>query len=62
MEKDRGKAEGTRTITTSEFKAKCLKLIDEVAASGNEVVITKNRASVLAADSLPTQAESPIRP
>ena len=42
MEKDRGKAEGTRTITTSEFKAKCLKLMDEVAESGNQIVITKN--------------------
>ncbi|MXZ35528.1 MAG: type II toxin-antitoxin system Phd/YefM family antitoxin [Acidobacteria bacterium] len=42
MENDRGKAEGTRTITTSEFKAKCLKLMDEVAESGNEIVITKN--------------------
>lgn len=26
----------------SEFKAKCLKLMDEVADSGNEIVITKN--------------------
>ena len=26
----------------SEFKAKCLKLMDEVAESGEEIVITKN--------------------
>ena len=31
-----------RTIEASEFKAKCLKIIDEVAASGETVVITKN--------------------
>ena len=31
-----------RTIKASEFKAKCLKLMDEVAATGESVVITKN--------------------
>ena len=31
-----------RTIKASEFKAKCLKIMDEVAASGETVVITKN--------------------
>ena len=35
-------ATGTRTIKASEFKTKCLKLMDEVAASGEEIVITKN--------------------
>ena len=33
---------GIRTIKASEFKAKCLKLIDEVADSGAEYVTTKN--------------------
>lgn len=33
---------GPRVIKASEFKAKCLKLMDEVAKSGEEVVITKN--------------------
>lgn len=33
---------GVRTITASEFKARCLKLMDEVARSGAEIVITKN--------------------
>ena len=33
---------GPRTIKASEFKAKCLQLMDEVAASGDEIVITKN--------------------
>ena len=31
-----------RTIKASEFKTKCLKLMDEVANSGVEIVITKN--------------------
>ena len=29
-------------MKASEFKAKCLGLMDEVAASGEEIVITKN--------------------
>jgi len=33
---------GPRTIKASEFKAKCLKPMDEVAESGEEIVITKN--------------------
>ena len=35
-------ATGVRTIKASEFKAKCLKLMDEVAESGEEIIITKN--------------------
>ena len=35
-------ATGVRTIKASEFKAKCLKLMDEVAESGQEIIITKN--------------------
>ena len=31
-----------RTIKASEFKARCLKLIDEVAEKGGEIVITKH--------------------
>ena len=31
-----------RTIKASEFKAKCLKLMDEVADTGEEIIITKN--------------------
>ena len=31
-----------RTFKASEFKAKCLKLMDEVAYSGEQIVITKN--------------------
>lgn len=31
-----------QTIKASEFKAKCLKLMDEVQNTGDEIVITKN--------------------
>ena len=33
---------GTPTIKASEFKAKCLKLMDEVADTGQEILISKN--------------------
>ncbi len=42
MQADSSSAPGTRTIKASEFKAKCLKLMDEVAEGGGEIVITKN--------------------
>ena len=32
----------SRTMKASEFKAKCLGLMDEVAENGGEIVITKN--------------------
>ena len=31
-----------KTIEASEFKIKCLKLMDEVAETGEDIVITKN--------------------
>ena len=31
-----------RTMKASEFKAKCLKIMEEVAATGEAVLITKN--------------------
>ena len=34
---------GTRTMKASEFKAKCLALMDEIAESGEEIVITSQR-------------------
>ena len=37
-----GNPTGPRIIKASEFKAKCLKLMDEVAENGEEIVITKN--------------------
>ena len=33
---------GARIVKASEFKATCLKLMDEVATSGEEIVITRN--------------------
>ena len=42
MEAANDKPHGPRTIKASEFKAMCLQLMDEVADSGNEIVITKN--------------------
>ena len=36
------KAAGAYTIKASEFKAKCLKLMDEVADTGEEIIISKN--------------------
>ncbi len=33
---------GTRIYKSSEFKAKCLRLMDELAEKGGEIVITKN--------------------
>ena len=35
-----------RTIKASEFKAKCLKIMDEVAETGEPVVITKHGVPV----------------
>lgn len=34
--------EVARTIEASEFRVQCLKLMDEVAENGHEIVITKN--------------------
>ena len=42
MSTDSESSSATRTITATEFKAKCLKLMDEVAESGEEIIITKN--------------------
>ena len=36
------KATNVRTVTASEFKANCLKLMDEINETGTELVITKN--------------------
>ena len=41
MSTDSRSATGTRTMTATEFRAKCLGLIDEVAEAGREIVITK---------------------
>ena len=46
MTADSDKPGGTRTIKASEFKARCLQLMDEVADSGGEIIITKRGAPV----------------
>ena len=42
MKDDRSQTGIGETMKASEFKARCLKLMDEVAESGKEIVITKN--------------------
>ena len=42
MGTETSKPHGPRTIKASEFKARCLKLMDEVAETGDEIVVTKN--------------------
>ena len=37
---------GRRQIAASEFKARCLEIMDDVERSGKEVVITKHRRPV----------------
>lgn len=37
---------GSREIAASEFKARCLEIMDEVNRTGKEVVITKHRKPV----------------
>lgn len=41
------RALSTRTIKASEFKAKCLKLMDEVNAGGDTLLVTKNGKPVV---------------
>ena len=41
MDEHNAQSIDVRTIKSSEFKSKCLKLMDEVADSGVEMVITK---------------------
>ena len=36
-----------RTVKASEFKARCLKLMDEIAASGETLTVTKNGRPVV---------------
>lgn len=35
-----------RTMSAAEFKAKCLRVMDEVAATGEPVIVTKRRKAV----------------
>lgn len=40
------------TISASEFKAKCLRLLDEIAEQGNTVVVTKRGRPIAKVTSL----------
>ena len=42
MSTNSGGTSQSRTMKASEFKAKCLGLMDEVAENGSEIVITKH--------------------
>ena len=48
----------TRTIPAGEFKAKCLKLMDEVAATGDTLVITKRGRPVAKVAPVETKRQS----
>ena len=50
-----------RTIKASEFKAKCLKLMDEVAETGEEIVITKNGRPTARLVALPGKTQESLR-
>ena len=41
MRNQHGAAAGRRTIKAPEFRARCLRLMDEVAETGGEIVITR---------------------
>ena len=51
----------SRTMKASEFKAKCLGLMDEVAENGGEIVITKNGKPVAQAYCLPRAPQDAVR-
>lgn len=50
----------TRTIKASEFKAKCLQLMDEVNESGEVLAITKNGKVVAQLVPSPERRRSPF--
>ena len=49
-----------RTVQTSEFQAQCLKLLDEVAETGKEIVITKNGKPVAMLSPFQQRAKTPF--
>ncbi|HEY2142649.1 MAG TPA: type II toxin-antitoxin system Phd/YefM family antitoxin [Solirubrobacteraceae bacterium] len=46
-----------RTVPASQFKAQCLAMLDEVAATGEEIIVTK-RGRAVARVSAATEPES----
>ena len=52
-----------QTLKASEFKARCLKLMDDVQKSGEEIVITKNgMATKVVAMTTPTVVNGKVIP
>lgn len=47
----------SRSVSASQFKAQCLAMLDEVAATGEEIVVTK-RGRAVARVSAATQPQS----
>lgn len=47
----------SRAVSASEFKTKCLAMLDEVAATGEEIIVTK-RGRAVARVSAATEPES----
>ena len=61
MSTDGSTVAAPRTIKASEFKARCLQLMDEVAETGEEIVITKYGPPGLEARALQGKAEAAFR-
>ena len=51
-----------RIVKASEFKAKCLKLMDEVAATGDTITVTKNGRPVVEVRAVAAAEEESVRP
>lgn len=49
----------TRSMGVSEFKAKCLSLVDEVAATGEGIVVTKHGRRMAMLVAAPTEEPWP---
>ena len=47
MTADSSKQTGVQTVKASGFEANCLRLVDEVTESGDEIVITRNGRPVV---------------
>jgi prevent-host-death family protein len=50
---------GTKEITATQFKARCLRLLDEVAESGETLVVTKRGRPVVRVE--PTRSPRDLR-
>jgi prevent-host-death family protein len=52
-------ARGSATISASEFKATCLELMDEIARTDADVIVTKHGRPVVRVSAVQTPFESP---